>query len=409
MANFTLTPSIVDGEVRIITESVNFSDSSDVYYFQVEDSSSVIHLNLYNIIGGDADLELYEDSNLNENLDSGDLLVSSSINGGSQEETIKILESSVNGRNLDSKYLIKVTNFEGSTVNYNLSVTITESTPEGSLSIPISPSSRSTFDGFISGNQSSNFGNFQTIEYNASTAGTIIGEIQTSFEGSDLNVKIFDDSNFNEVFDPRDELIAQQRITGQNGVISVPVEGGRGFVQLENLSDSGYSYNITAYYGNNGNPGGGGGTLLNDPIYRFYNPVSRGHFFTADSAERDTVLANPQWGYSYEGVGFNASNTGGDSLLPVYRFYNPVSQGHFFTINEAEKNNVLAHPEWGYKFENIGFYAYASNASLGSDVYRFYNPFSQGHFFTINEAEKNNVLAHPEWGYTFEGVAFEGF
>jgi hypothetical protein len=148
-------------------------------------------------------------------------------------------------------------------------------------------------------------------------------------------------------------------------------------------------------------------TGLDDPVYRFYNSVSQGHFFTANPAERDNILANPQWGYTFEGTGFVASTTPDDLLSPVYRFYNPISQGHFFTISETEKDTVVANPEWGYTFEGIGFYAYEGDASLGLDVYRFYNPISQGHFFTISEAEKDTVLANPQWGYTFEGVSFE--
>jgi Tol biopolymer transport system component len=52
------------------------------------------------------------------------------------------------------------------------------------------------------------------------------------------------------------------------------------------------------------------GDPLTNPVYRFYNPISRGHFFTIDPSERDTVLANPQWQYNFEGVGFEAGQVG---------------------------------------------------------------------------------------------------
>jgi probable HAF family extracellular repeat protein len=151
-------------------------------------------------------------------------------------------------------------------------------------------------------------------------------------------------------------------------------------------------------------------TSLVDPVYRFYNGASQGHFFTTNVAERDTILGHPEWGYNSEGVGFKASTApvAGSNLQPVYRFYNQISQGHFFTINTEEKDNVLSHPEWGYNFEGVGFYAYGASENKASDVYRFYNQTSQGHFFTISAQERDNVLSHPEWGYNFEGVAFEG-
>lgn len=147
-------------------------------------------------------------------------------------------------------------------------------------------------------------------------------------------------------------------------------------------------------------------TGLDDPIYRFYNPTSRRHFFTASLTERNSALAHPEWGYQNEEVGFIASDTSGDSLIPIYRFYNYVSRGHFFTASEPERNDVLAHPEWGYSYENVGFYAYSQFIDQASPVYRFYNATSRGHFFTNEEVEKNNILAHPEWGYTFEQVGF---
>jgi hypothetical protein len=141
-------------------------------------------------------------------------------------------------------------------------------------------------------------------------------------------------------------------------------------------------------------------------VYRFYNPASQGHFFTTNESERNTVLGNPDWGYVFESYGFLAEETPGDNLTPVYRFYNPVSQGHFFTTSEVERQNVLANPSWGYQEEGIGFYAYGSQANGTLPVYRFYNPTSQGHFFTISEEEKNSILSNPGWGYNFEGVGF---
>jgi hypothetical protein len=141
-------------------------------------------------------------------------------------------------------------------------------------------------------------------------------------------------------------------------------------------------------------------------VYRFYNPISRGHFFTTNEVERDNVLLHGEWGYVYEKYGFQASEVGGGNLTPIYRFYNSNSLGHFFTASEEEKNTVLANPNWGYSFEGVGFYAYGSSVEGSKPVYRFYNSFSQGHFFTISEEEKNTVLANPNWGYSFEGVGF---
>jgi len=48
---------------------------------------------------------------------------------------------------------------------------------------------------------------------------------------------------------------------------------------------------------------------------------------------------------------------------PVYRFYNLVAYGHFFTMSESEKNTVLAYPS--FRYEGIGFCAYPAQVIDG--------------------------------------------
>jgi len=48
------------------------------------------------------------------------------------------------------------------------------------------------------------------------------------------------------------------------------------------------------------------------------------------------------------------------SSAPVYRFFNTVTSGHFFTISEEEKNMVLqTYPQ--FRFEGVGFYAFITD------------------------------------------------
>jgi hypothetical protein len=143
---------------------------------------------------------------------------------------------------------------------------------------------------------------------------------------------------------------------------------------------------------------------LINPVYRFFNTVTGGHFFTASEAERDSVLNNlPQ--YLFEGVGFEASIVDGPDLVPIYRFFNPVEGGHFFTASETERSFVLNNlPQ--FLDEGIGFYAYGADANLGADVFRFFNSVTGVHFFTTSESERDVVLnSLPQ--YIFEGVGFE--
>lgn len=141
-------------------------------------------------------------------------------------------------------------------------------------------------------------------------------------------------------------------------------------------------------------------------VYRFYNTAAGGHFFTASTDERDLVIQSLPT-FNYEGIGFNAydaAQVGTNGLDAVYRFYNPISQGHFFTASEAERDNVLANLTT-YRYEGIAFAGHAEDVSGGDAVYRFYNTTNGGHFFTTNEQERDIVINTLDQ-YTYEGVGF---
>ena len=95
----------------------------------------------------------------------------------------------------------------------------------------------------------------------------------------------------------------------------------------------------------------------------------------------------------------------GPDLVPIYRFFNTVAGGHFFTASETERNFVLNNlPQ--FLDEGIGFYAYGADANLGADVFRFFNTVAGGHFFTTSQVERDLVLNNlPQ--FTFEGIGFE--
>ncbi len=143
---------------------------------------------------------------------------------------------------------------------------------------------------------------------------------------------------------------------------------------------------------------------LINPVYRFFNTVAGGHFFTTNEAER-TFVENELPSFRFEGVGFKASTTPGENLVPIYRFFNTVAGGHFFTASEAERDFVIANFP-ALTIEGVGFYAYEADANRGSDIYRFFNTVAGGHFFTISESERDVVVNNlPQ--FNLEGVGFE--
>lgn len=149
-----------------------------------------------------------------------------------------------------------------------------------------------------------------------------------------------------------------------------------------------------------------GNPITEAGVHRFFNPSKGVHFYSNDLNEVNTVRS--QLGnYQYEGKVYDpVTGTGGTSLN---RFFNPKAGYHFMTTSDTEAQSVRSHPEWGYQDEGKS-YSVSKNASVDANtpVYRFYRVLDGlgQHFYTSSEAEKQNVIANPSWGYNFEGVAW---
>ncbi|MXP65877.1 hypothetical protein E0493_21235 [Roseomonas sp. M0104] len=95
-------------------------------------------------------------------------------------------------------------------------------------------------------------------------------------------------------------------------------------------------------------------------VHRFYEPISGDHHYTISGEEAFALLNTPGW--QDEGNVFLASITGGAGLEAVHRFFDAGSRTHFFTADPAERDGILAHaPAWTY--EGIAFYVPAQNAA----------------------------------------------
>ncbi len=140
-----------------------------------------------------------------------------------------------------------------------------------------------------------------------------------------------------------------------------------------------------------------GGEWLEDNavfMHRLYNRWSGEHFYTADEAERDGVVAA---GWTYEGVGWNAPLSGD----PVYRLYNPYAGEHHYTLSAGERDALVSA---GWADEGVGWY---SDPGESVPLYREYNPnmFSCNHNYTTDRAEHDALVA---LGWRDEGVAWYG-
>ena len=144
-------------------------------------------------------------------------------------------------------------------------------------------------------------------------------------------------------------------------------------------------------------------------VWRFWSPVLGSHFYTIDESERDNLIDNASDVWTFEGPVFLAATTGFDSgLAPVYRLWSDKFVTHFYTISEAEREAILADKAGQWTEEGVAFYAYPDGQQPADaiPVYRFWRPADDGHFYTADEAEKDTVQKMYKNAYVFEGIVF---
>ena len=157
--------------------------------------------------------------------------------------------------------------------------------------------------------------------------------------------------------------------------------------------------------GSGGDSGEGAGGELS-PVYRFYSPKTKGHFFTMNEGEKDDLIATASHIWNFEGTAYYAYRTQVSGTVPLYRFYSPGAKGHFYTRNEGEKDGLIADHADIWNYEGIAYYVAPSHSSGTTPVYRFWAPGAKHHFYTRSEAEKDNLIATAAHIWNYEGVAF---
>lgn len=146
-------------------------------------------------------------------------------------------------------------------------------------------------------------------------------------------------------------------------------------------------------------------------VYRFWSDALQTHFYTRSVAERDSIIARyPERIWRYENVAFGAFATQAPGTVAVYRFWSDTGQSHFYTASARERDSVINdYPDNVWRYEGIAFYVYPSGSSVAGlrPVARFWSPLLSNHFFTASAQEtafvQNN---YPDRVWTYEGAAF---
>jgi hypothetical protein len=147
-------------------------------------------------------------------------------------------------------------------------------------------------------------------------------------------------------------------------------------------------------------------------VYRFWSPVISRHFYTIDPAERDHLIGEYSHAWTYEGPVYKAATSAFQAgLKPVYRFWSPKGQSHFYTIDEGERDQLMKDFPDFWAFEGVAFYAYPEGAqpAEGMPVYRLWKPGDSSHFYTMDPAERDTIMREYPDVYIDEGVAFYAY
>ncbi len=150
------------------------------------------------------------------------------------------------------------------------------------------------------------------------------------------------------------------------------------------------------------------------PVYRFWAPVLERHFYTLSTAERDKLINNYSDVWTYEQVAYYAFAADTEpGTAPVYRFWSGTLNTHFYTVSQAERDKLIDNYSQTWAYEGIAFYAYVgslgSALSIGIDpVYRFWSASLGTHFFTTSQTEMNKLFNLSPGLWYWEGAGWLG-
>lgn len=145
------------------------------------------------------------------------------------------------------------------------------------------------------------------------------------------------------------------------------------------------------------------------PVWRFWSPVYRRHFYTISTAERDKLLSQYPGTWTYEGVAWRAfASPGSDMRAPVWRFWSGRLRAHFYTIDENERSKLVNDYPGVWTYEGIAFYAYPSGSQPAGTmpVWRFWSGALRTHFYTDDDTERFKLIGGYSDLWDDEGIAW---
>ena len=138
-------------------------------------------------------------------------------------------------------------------------------------------------------------------------------------------------------------------------------------------------------------------------VRRFYNPRTAQHFYSAYDCD---IRFLERLGYTNEGAVFNTTPASVPWAVPIYRYYNPVTQMHVWSPTLSTPEELLA-SNTGYRQEaGIVFYVARSDMPNLTPIVSFYNPSTYRHVLGPNPSAQEITDLKRFGGYDLETTVF---
>lgn len=225
MADVNLNQLPANGNPRVVVDSVDDTETSDVFSFSLG-STSNLNLALTGLDSvSDADLRLYEDSNSNGEIDASDTVIANSARGNG-------LDDSINSADLAAgDYLAEVYQFSGNT---EYSLALSTSDPSNLLPNEVEVGELSSQGDYFGSGSISNSNTADVYHFSLDTDSDF--SLELSGLSSDADVRLIQDINNNGRIGSN-EVIATSSFGGSfTDSIDRSLEAGDYFVQVYQYS-----------------------------------------------------------------------------------------------------------------------------------------------------------------------------
>ena len=139
------------------------------------------------------------------------------------------------------------------------------------------------------------------------------------------------------------------------------------------------------------------------PVHRFRAPAHGDECLTIDEGERNAILAvMKEW--EPAGIAYRAFARPVPGTAPLHRFYAHGRRSHFYTLDPLELDAFRA-PGFDWDYEGISHYVYPEETEGAVPVRRFRNAGTGKFVFTADDSEAD-ALSAPGSGWTLEKTAY---